>query len=189
MGKPTLFLAAGHGGTDKGNTTTAYVERDELIVIVDHMVKWLSGYGVPTGVGGYVKIDHSHALSGEIAAITGWKPDGADLALDVHLDYRTGSSGALVIVDQTPIARRFAERWLPRWCARTGIKNNGIHDSIDWATRQRGWSDMGFCAPRWPGAILELGCLNAPHDMSIVRNDQMRYLCAQLVWETWESLR
>lgn len=188
MGKPTLFIAAGHGGTDKGNTTTRFCEADELIVIVDHMTKWLDNYGISSGVGGYVQIDHTHALQGEIGAINAWKPDGGDLAIDVHLDYRNGSSGALVIVDESEIGMKWSKLFLDRWCNRSGIKNNGIHDSKVWATTQRGWTDMGFCRPRWPGVILELGCLNSNHDMSIVKNDLMRYVAAQFMWEAWQHV-
>lgn len=190
MGAATLFLAAGHGGADRGNTAAGVVERDELVRIVAGMRLWYRLTGVPQGLGGVVFLDDELDLLGEIKALERWHISTADgdLAVDVHLDYRPGSSGALVIYDEAPQSKRFAERFLSRWCNATGIRNNGIHRSNVVAPAWRGWDDFGFCRPRqWAGVIIELGCLNSATDLAIVRNPVYQALAAQLAWEAWRS--
>lgn len=189
MGIPTLFIAAGHGGTDRGNTASGNIEAHETIRFVDGMNAWFQRYGVPASLGGCITLLHNLDLQGQIKAITDWKLTPPDLALDIHLDYRNGSSGALVIYDEHPHGRRFAEAWLRRWCEATGIRNNGAHYGPAVARDWRGWSNFGWCAPRYPGLILELGCINSPSDLAKIRTPMNQALCAQIVWEEWNKVR
>lgn len=189
MGKRTLFLAAGHGGPDRGNVTrSGVVERDELLAIVGVMRARFAVRGIPTGVGGAVFLDDILDLGGQMEAMKAWKANSADgdLGLDIHLDNKPGDSGALILYDEAPQSKRFAEMFLPRWCAATGIKSNGIHRSAEVAQRWRGWDDYGWCRPRdWSGAVVELGCANNQRDLGAVRNHENRLLAANLIWEVW----
>ena len=190
MGKKTLFMAAGHGGNDRGNVTTGIVERDELIRIAGGMQMWYSMMGIRPQLGGCVFLNDDLDLTGELAALKAWKlreADG-DLAVNLHLDYNAArpQGGALMIYDESPTAQRAAEVVLARWCAATGIVNNGVHRSIEVARRWRNFDDFGFCRPsEYGGLIFELGSLNSKHDMQIVRNPVYQALAAQLLWEAW----
>lgn len=189
MGKATLFLAAGHGGTDRGNTSAGIVERDELVAFTGTIRRWYSLIGIPQQLGGAIFLDDELDLLGELKVLETWKlseRDG-DLAVDLHLDFRQNSSGALVLYDESAIGRRVGETFLQRWCAATGIRNNGAYRSADVARPWRGWDDFGFCRPRWPGIIVELGCLNSPNDMAIVRNPLFQALAGQFLWEAWRA--
>lgn len=192
MGTPLLVLAAGHGGTDRGNVTTGIVERDELIRIAGGMRMWFHLNSIPEQLGGAVWIDHDLDLAGELAAIKQWKlreTDG-DLAVNLHLDYNASrlQGGALMIYDESPTAKRVAEVVLARWCAATGIVNNGVHRSVVVARRWRNFDDFGFCRPsEYGGLIFELGSLNSTHDMQIVRNPVYQALAAQFLWEAWRG--
>ncbi len=192
MGKQTLFIAAGHGGTDKGNTTAGIVERDELIAIVGGMRHWLQQAGYLHGLGGVIFLEDRLDLAGEIAALDAWKLTAADgdMAVDFHLDYRAGRAdgGALVLYDETPYALAFGQQFLTHWCAATGIKNNGNYRSNVVAKPWRGWDDFGFCRPRWPGVIVELGCLNCAHDMRVVRSPYFQALAAQIALNVWQQV-
>lgn len=190
MSSPTLFLAAGHGGADKGNTSTEFVERDELITIVNQMARWYDlCLELPRAPGGVVIIDHALELAGTIKAIEAWRPDAGDLAIDIHLDFKKGSSGALILVDEQPTAKAFAEAFLPDWSRATGIRNGGVWDSKRAAQQWRGWPDYGFCARKWPGIILEIGCLNSGSDMQCVKDQFNQTMLAHLVWKTWTEVR
>ncbi len=192
MSAATLFIAAGHGGTDPGNTSTEFIERDEVITVVDIMERWYRATAEPVKineVGGIIFIDHRHALPGEIQAIEAWKPDAGDLGINVHLDFKKNNSGALILTDDAPLSKAFSELFLPQWCAMTHIKNNGVWDSKQAAKAWRGWPDYGFCARTWPGIILELGCLSSPADMKCVRDRLNQCLLAHLIWKTWEEVK
>lgn len=193
MGKRTLFLAAGHGGSDPGNTAAGVIERDELIRFTDGVKRWLTLTHVQIGgAGGVVILDHALDLAGEVTAIGRWRPSAADgdLAINFHLDYRPKDlvGGALGVVDETPYARTFADRFLRSWCLATGIRFNGVHASKAAAASWRGWDDFGFCRPAWPGLILELGCLSHPPDLVIVRDPLCQALAAQLIKDVWAAL-
>ena len=110
MGAKTLFLAAGHGGTDRGNTSTGLVEAEELRRIVGGMRRMAALLGLPAGLGGIVFLPDELDLAGELRALQGWRPAAADgdLAVDWHLDYRAGGEGALVLVDEQPRSARIA---------------------------------------------------------------------------------
>jgi N-acetylmuramoyl-L-alanine amidase len=191
VGKATLFIAAGHGGNDRGNTATGHVERDELIAFTGGMRRWYDALGVRQGLGGVVFLDDKLDLGGEVAAMKPWRAserDG-DLAVNIYLDYRARDTrgGALVLYDETTSARTWAEAWLRRWCAATGIRSNGVHRSTDAARAWRGWPDYGWTAPAWPGVIVELGCLNSPADLAVVRNPFWHAFAAQMVLDVWRG--
>ncbi len=192
MGKQTLFIAAGHGGADVGNTAAGVVERDELIQIVRGMRRWCHLNAVATGLGGVVFLDDVLDLQGEINALEAWKLTAADgdMAIDFHLDYRAGRSdgGALILYDETPYALPFAKLFLQRWCAATGIKNNGGFRSNEVAKAWRGWPDFGFCRPKWPGVIVELGCLNCASDLAAVRNPYYQAVAVQIALNVWREV-
>jgi N-acetylmuramoyl-L-alanine amidase len=192
MGAQTLFIAAGHGGQDKGNTSAGIIERDELIQIVGGMRKWFADLSVPNGLGGVVFLDDALDLAGEISTLQRWRPTAADsdMAVNVHLDFKPtkADGGALVLYDETPYARAFSEYFLIRWCKATGIANNGVFRSSDVARSWRGWDDFGFCRPGWPGVIVELGCLSHVRDMQIVRNQYYRLLAGQLIYNAWQAV-
>lgn len=187
MGQPTLFIAAGHGGKDRGNVATRYVERDETIDIVAGARSWYRQRGIPQALGGAVFLADSLDLVGEISALTPWRLNDADgdLALDIHLDYKPGGSGALILYDESAMGRRFAQYFLPRWCALTGIRSNGVFRSKDVAGPWRGWPDFGFCAQRGPGCIIELGHINNEQDMRAISSPDIRVKLGQLIWESW----
>lgn len=191
MGSATLMVCAGHGGNDRGNTSTGYVERDELITIKQSITTWLRLKQVPLGIGGIVLIDDSLDLEKEIQAITELNANvlDGDLAIDLHLDYQPGtiSGGALAIYDETLLSKHFGMVFLERWCSTTGIPNRGIHRSSTVAPLWRGWEDFGFCKPSWPGVIIELGTLNAQHDMEILQSPIYQAFIGELLWECWES--
>lgn len=191
MGKATLFIAAGHGGRDAGNVATGHVERDELVAFVGGMRRWFAATRTAPGLGGVVMLDDHLDLRGEVAEIGRWRPmarDG-DLAVDVHLDYRANErGGALVVYDESAYGRQWAETWLERWCAATGIRSAGVHRSTEAARRWRGWSDYGFTAPAWPGAIVELGCINHAADLAIVRDPFWQAFAAHLLVATWKEI-
>ena len=92
-----------------------------------------------------------------------------------------------MVVDETAAARRWAETWLRRWCAATGIRMGGVHRSTQAAQRWRGWPDYGFTAAGWPGAIVELGCLNHAADLTIVRDPFWQAFAAHTLVETWKE--
>lgn len=192
MGQPTLFIAAGHGGQDSGNISAGIVERDELIGIVRGMRAWVRDTGVPQGLGGLVFLNDDLDLIGEIRTLTAWQPSAADgdMAVDFHLDYKPNkpTGGALILYDETPYAKEFSEYFMTRWCAATGILNNGIFRSTEVAKAWRGWDDYGFCRPRWPGVIVELGCLNSPSDMAKVRTPYYQHLACQLAINAWRAV-
>jgi hypothetical protein len=191
MGKRTLFLAAGHGGNDRGNTSAGVNERDELITFTNGVKRWLDlTHTQIGGAGGVVILDHKLDLAGEIKEIGRWTPSSTDgdLAINFHLDYRPKdmAGGALAIVDETPYARTFAEQFLRDWCLATGIRFNGVHYSKQAAAAWRGWDDYGFCRPTWPGLILELGCLSHAPDLAIVRDVMCQALAAQIIKDVWK---
>ncbi len=188
MGQKTLFVAAGHGGTDCGNTAAGIVERDELIAIVRDMRAWFKQRALPNALGGYIITPDELDLKGELAYLAPWKLSRADgdLAVDVHLDYRPNSSGALVLHNGGS-AKTFADRFLPAWCRAAGIRNNGVHYGPDVAMAWRGWPNFGFLAVDYPAVIIELGCLNDPQDMEKVRRPIVRHLLAELIWEYHRS--
>lgn len=191
MGKQTLVLCAGHGGKDAGNTAAGPIERDEVIAVVDDMQRWLRLRGVPQGLGGAVVLDHRLDLAGELTALQAWKLNAADsdLAVDVHLDHKPGASGALVLYNEAPLAKRVAEQFLQRWCQATGIRNNGAFYGKAVARQWRGpqWTNFGFLAVPYPAIIIELGCLNSAHDMQVVRSPLHRALAAQVLYEAWRG--
>ena len=191
MGTSTLFIAAGHGGRDAGNTATGQVERDELLAFAGGIRRWCRAMRIVHGLGGVVFLDDGLDLAGEVAAMRAWKASArdGDLAVDLHLDYRANDTrgGALVLYDETAYTRGWAETWLERWCTATGIRSNGVHRSTDAARGWRGWPDFGFTAPAWPGVIVELGCLNSPADLAIVRNPFWQAFAAQLLVDTWKG--
>lgn len=191
MGAATLFLSAGHGGADRGNTAAGVVEADELISIVGGMRDWFRGYGIPHQAGGAVFLPDRLDLGGQLRYLGLWRPSEADgdLALDLHLDYAASrpSGGAMIIVSRHPRAERFAERLLARWCAVTGIQNNGIHHGDVVAPKWRGWPNYAWTARRWPAAIVELGSLNNAADMATVRSPVRQALAAQMIWEAYRG--
>ncbi len=192
MGAKTLFLSAGHGGADAGNTAAGPVERDELIGIAGGMRRMAALLGYRAGLGGVVFLDDGLDLQGQLAALRGWKPSAADgdLGVDLHLDYHRNrpSGGALVIYDEQERSKRIADVLLQRWCKATGIQSNGIHRSTEFAQRNRGFPDFGFCAPAWPGIIFELGSLNNARDMSVVRDPFCQALALHLIVEAWREI-
>lgn len=192
MGQQTLFIAAGHGGADRGNTAAGVIERDELLQVAGGMRRWAGLLGERlNALGGVVFLPDQLDLIGEITAIgQQWKASSADgdLAIDVHLDFRPGSSGALILYDEAPQSKQFAERFLPRWCQATGIRNNGVFRSNAVAQAWRGWDDFGFCRPTgWAGVIIELGCLNAALDLEVVRDPYYQAVAMQLIRECWRG--
>jgi hypothetical protein len=191
VGVPTLFLAAGHGGSDKGNTAAGFIEAEETIKIVESIRKWYAFRRVPTGLGGCVFLNDSLDLVGQLGALGPWKLDAGDLAVDIHLDYKAGARGAMVIVDETTLAQRFGQVFLAEWCRATGIPTAGvgIFDSKLAAKQWRSWSDYGWCAPRWPGVIVELGRMNAGDDMAIVRNPVYQVMAGEIIWHAWQQAK
>lgn len=189
MGKPTLFIDTGHGAQDRGNVTTAFVEAEELRQFTTSMEAWARSTGkVVNRAGGIVFVNRGLALADSIRHIQDdWKADGGDLCVDVHLDYNAGTSGALVIVDQTANMRVLAEKLLAMWCAATGLKNRGVHDSKVAARNWRKWNDYGFTAAPFPGWIFEAGCLNSPGDMAVCRQRYYQALAMELLWEVWSE--
>lgn len=192
MSKSTLFLTAGHGGSDRGNTAVAgLVERDETIAIVSGMRAWFVAYGIPSGVGGAVFLPDALDLAGQLQRLKLWRLNEADgdLALDFHLDYAANrpSGGAMVIINRYASAQMFADRFLARWCAATGIRSNGIHYGDVVAPLWRGFTNFGHTAQPWPAAIVELGSLNNAGDMATVRNPVTQALAAQFVYEAWRA--
>lgn len=189
MGKATLFLTAGHGGADRGNTAAGICERDELIGIVGGMRTWFERYGIAHQVGGGIFLSDALDLAGQLQHLKMWrlKEADGDLALDMHLDYASArpSGGAMVIISRHPLAKRFADRFLPRWCQATGIQNNGIHYGDVVAPKWRGWPNFGHTSQDWPAAIVELGSLNNARDMAMVRSPVMQALAAQFSWEAY----
>lgn len=189
MGKPTLFLAAGHGGADPGNTASGLCERDELIAFTATLRDWYRAMSVPVELGGAIFLDDALALEGELAVLNKWnlKAVDNDLAVDLHLDYKPGASGALILFDESEIGKQVGGHFLLRWCQATGIHNNGIFRSSEVAGPWRGWDDFGFCRPRWPGIIIELGCINSASDMQVIRHPMYRALAGQFLWEAWRA--
>lgn len=191
MGHKTLFLAAGHGGTDPGNTAAGIAERDELIGIVSGMRRWSRLRLLPQGLGGLVFLDDGLDLRGQLRALYGWRPSVADgdLAIDLHLDYdaRRPRGGALAIHNGVGQAAALGALVLRRWCAATGIVSNGIHLGRQVAPAWRGWDDFGWTRPRaWPAIILELGSLSCASDMAIARDPLAQALVLTLLIEAWE---
>lgn len=191
MGSRTLFVAAGHGGNDRGNTSVPpYVEADETQKITDRMYEWATLNGVKRGVGGIVFLDDVLDLLGQLDAMKAWKANSqdGDLGVDIHLDYRKGGRGALVLHDENLISLKVGAAFLRRWCNVTGIPNNGLHPSKLFAQQNRGFDDFGWCRPReWGGIIIELGCLNSPVDMSICTNPTYQHLAMQFLWEAFNE--
>lgn len=191
MGAKTLFIAAGHGGKDKGNTAVPpYVEADETQKITDQMYVWSTLNGVKRGLGGIVFLDDVLDLLGQVQAMNAWKANSkdGDLGVDIHLDYRRGGRGALVLHDETAQSQQVGLAFLRRWCNQTGIPNNGMHPSKKFAQENRGFDDFGWCRPReWGGIIVELGCLNSPPDMAIVTNPTYQHLVMQFLWEAFNE--
>lgn len=190
MGRKTLFLAAGHGGTDPGNTAAGIVERDELLGIAAGMRRWSRLRQQPQGLGGLIFLDDGLDLVGQLRALRGWRPSVADgdLAIDLHLDYNAHrpSGGALVIHNGVGQAATLGALVLRRWCAATGIVSNGIHLGRQVAPLWRSWDDYGWTRPRaWPALILELGSLNCASDMVIARDPLAQALLHTLVIEAW----
>jgi N-acetylmuramoyl-L-alanine amidase len=187
---PTLFYAAGHGGKDAGNTSAGYNERDELIRIAGHIAEWYRLLGIPPGLGGAVKLDDRYDVKGEVKQLKKWQlTPHQDLAVDLHLDYRDGKGGALMLVDDTLEAQTWAQYVHPRWCKATGIKDNGIHNAQHWAQTQRGFPDFHFTAQDWPGVIWELGCMTCAADMDCLKEHHFCLLAGQLMWDGWRFVR
>ena len=190
-GRSTLFLAAGHGGADRGNIATAHVEADELLRFVGGMRRWYAANQQPAGLGGVVVLDDALDLGGQVATLNRWKLQAADrdLALDLHLDYniQRPDGGALVLYDEHTYCRRFAEWFLARWCAGTGIIPRGCHRSTEAARRWRGWRDFGFTGMPWPGIIVELGTLNCARDFAIIQDGVYQAFAARLMVEGWQQ--
>ena len=193
MGEATLFVAAGHGGTDRGNTSAGPIEAGELRRIVGGMRRWSQLAQMRAGLGGLVFLDDGLDLQGELRVLAGGKLTAADgdLAADIHLDYRAADpgGGALVLYDEAPYARTIAELFLERWCTATGIKSNGGHRSTAAAGAWRGWRDFGFTAAPWPGLIVELGSLNCERDMVVVRDPLYQALALTLLHDAWRQGR
>lgn len=189
MGRRTLFLAAGHGGKDKGNTSAGIVEADELIRFTAGVRGWFSRNAIPDALGGAMFVPDSLDLVGQLQWVRFWKPNAADgdLAIDFHLDYNANrpTGGALVIHNDHSVAQSFAERFLTGWCKRTSIKSNGVHLGRDVAMKWRGWDDFGWTARPWPAVIIELGSLNCHWDMVTIRDPLAQAVAARLVWETF----
>lgn len=200
MGKPTLFVAAGHGGPpgdwDAGNTSGTEDEADVVIRVVNQIVSFWKALGIAQDYGGFVMVPHTLALKGEIPAILSHQPDKNDLALDIHLNWKGAAKpgGAMVIVDPETMTRNWASAFLKDWSRISGINNDGVFDSkvaATWRTDAAGrpWKDMGFCAARFPGAIVEIGCLNSAGDMRVVNNPAMIEALATLIWMNWLYVR
>ena len=191
MGKQTLFVCAGHGGTDPGNTATGVVERDELIGIVGGMRRWATLLQVPQGLGGVVFLDDGLDLPGQVRVLQRWGASAADgdLAVDLHLDYRRDrpGGGALVIHNGVGGARTLGAEFLRRWCAHTGTTSNGVHLGREVAPAWRGWKDFGWTRQRWPAVIVELGSLNSERDMATVRDPFCQALALMLLQEVWRA--
>lgn len=190
MGHKSLFLAAGHGGADAGNTAAGVVERDELLAIAGGMRRWSRLRQQQQGLGGLIFLDDDLDLLGQLRVLHRWRPstgDG-DLAVDLHLDYNRNRprGGALVIHNGVGQAAAIGALILRRWCAATGIVSNGLHLGRQVAPLWRGWDDFGWTRPRaWPALILELGSLNCASDMTTVRDPLAQVLLLTLVLEAW----
>jgi hypothetical protein len=190
MGIKSLFVAAGHGGADAGNTSAGSVERDELIAVVGGMRRWSRLRRQPQGLGGLIFLDDGRDLLGQLRSLYRWRPSVADgdLAVDLHLDYSAGRprGGALAIHNGVGRAAAIGAEVLRRWCAATGIVSNGVHLGRQVAPLWRGWDDYGWTRPRdWPALILEIGSLNAAHDMAIARDPLAQALLLTLLLEAW----
>jgi N-acetylmuramoyl-L-alanine amidase len=192
VGIKSLFLAAGHGGADRGNTAAGMVERDELIALAGGMRRWSRLRQQPQGLGGLIFLDDGLDLLGQLRALARWRPSAVDgdLAIDLHLDYnaRRPRGGALAIHNGVGQAATHAATMLGRWCAATGIVSNGMHLGRQVAPIWRGWDDFGWTRPRgWPAVILECGSLNSAADMAIVRDPQAQALLLTLIVESWSA--
>lgn len=190
MGHKSLFLAAGHGAADPGNTAAGIVERDELIGIAAGMRRWSRLRGQRLGLGGLIFLDDNLDLLGQLRALHRWRPstDDGDLAIDLHLDYnnKRPRGGALVIHNGVGQAAALGALILRTWCSATGIVSNGLHLGRQVAPPWRGWDDYGWTRPRdWPALILEIGSLNCASDMATVRDPMAQALLLTLITEAW----
>lgn len=191
MGTPTLFLAAGHGGTDHGATANDHREADLLIQFIGGMRAARTARGLKAGLGGVVFLDDALDLAGELAFLKEWKltAQDQDLCIDFHLDFKPRNSGALVLYDEQPVSFQFARLWQQRWCALTGIKNNGIHPAKQSAQAWRGWDDFGWTRPPWPGVIVELGCVNSRFDRERINQRTIQAEAMTLAYVCWCEAR
>lgn len=197
MGKPTLFIAAGHGGTDRGNVSTQYVEAACTKAFVDSMRAWTHAQRIPLGLGGVVFLSHELDLAGQIEYMeqAGASLSDGDWGVDIHFDYAASPKrrGAMAIADTSIIAREAARQFLVEWQLQTGIPNNGVADSKTWAQRSRRWgpgSDMGWCRPAiWGGTILELGFLSSAADMMILLQAHVPGIAMDILWNSWLRVR
>jgi N-acetylmuramoyl-L-alanine amidase len=191
VGIPTLFLAAGHGDEDRGAKADGLREADLLIAFVGGMREARAACGAPARLGGVVFLDDALDLAGELQALKAWKPTAQDrdLCIDFHLDFKPGTSGALVLYDEQPVSKRFAKLWQQRWCALTGIKDNGIHPAKASARAWRGWDDYGWTRPDWPGCIVELGCVNSAFDRMRIAQRVVRTSAMALAWQCYREAR
>ena len=191
MGARTLFLASGHGGADRGNTASGFVEADECVAIIGDVRRWFTAIGVPPSLGGAIFLDDGLDLNGQLQRLKLLRPTEADndLCLDWHLDFAATrpAGGAMVITNDRPAAKQWAHDFLTQWCDATGIRSNGVHLGAVAAPKWRGWPDFGWTRPAWPACIVELGSLNNARDMRIVRDPLSRALAAHLAWACYKK--
>lgn len=185
--KSTLFIAAGHGGRDMGASAHGYYEANIMIRFVRTMHQEAIRRQYKLGLGGIVFLDESLDLLGQLGALKAWSPnvEDGDLAFDLHMDFKPGTSGGLMLVDETDLARNVGRRVQTLWTDATGIKNNGIHDAKTSAVAWRGFSDFGWTRPAWPAGIWELGCINSIKDIRKVLDPKNAALAMNMLHTEW----
>lgn len=153
----TFFIAAGHGGQDPGACALGTCERDELVKIVDFAVD-LAKNKIPDDTR-LVVVPHRYALFRTVRYINRMSQNpGHDLCLEVHLNSNPGKPG-------TGTETYYGHKQLAREIHEEAVKVLGLRD--------RGVKDGRYLYfnrnTRPASALIELGFINNPVDLDVVR--------------------
>lgn len=154
----TIFLIAGHGGTDTGATSGNYIERDLTIQFRDLVIAELGKLGVPT------KTDaNENALKATLRWLAN-KFSSKDILLDIH--WNAGSESAsgteVFIPDAASSFEKLIGASILKVFTDFGFKNRGVkYESA--SARKR----LGIMRPALENVLVEVCFITSNFDMKL----------------------
>jgi N-acetylmuramoyl-L-alanine amidase len=161
-----IFVSAGHGGTDSGAVSGAYVERDLALAFRNALVRELSTLGVTAST----DVD-SNNLVKTLAYIKS-KFGNKDILLDIHFNAGGGTGTEVIIPDVfSPFEKQLAQRIADTISTVTGFKkrSGGVKTEKDTARKTLGWM-----RPVSENILIEMCFIDSKSDMIVYQVNEFK---------------
>lgn len=160
----TLFISAGHGGSDPGATGNGYVERELTIELRQLIVNELNKLGITPRID-----DNRNALAQTLAWLRG-KFKSKDILLDIHWNasHNTTARGAEIIVpDKASQFEILLSNSLLKVLTDIGFRNRGVKPESETFRKRLGWM-----RPNAENVLIEVCFITNTSDMMLYVNSK-----------------